>query len=400
MDLRQLLRHRTGGNSDAERDLRALLDDHDGRALLVSAGLDVDHIEATLAEAVNVIDVLARSIERLTERGWAVSSLAPVSAHAEALAALTGGQQSRADDILSDCWTQLADLLPPRVAGLAFGEEALRRSLTDRERLVRKAIGHHLSGAWEASIPILLAQAEGIVMDLTVAPESPRGRYLFSLDERHKADVVDDSTIAGIDGSLSTVRDYFSQAIDSTSHGLDMSRHGVLHGRQPDYDTRHNSSRCIALLFAVVDFARPLASAAASSVKADRYMAHAGSDDVDERGVRLDRRGFTDTRLKLRELTTGQWWFKKQHGRWGSLDELREDLVARDHVRNAADVRLHLGEPHWWAFAQSESGWIFAIGSDGDHTFYAEGAAEPEAGPPSPPWSDTETPNWSGDIYW
>ncbi len=74
--------------------------------------------------------------------------------------------------------------------------------------------------------------------------------------------------------------------------------------------------------------------------------------------------------------------------------------MARDHVRNAADVRLHLGEPHWWAFAQSESGWIFAIGSDGDHTFYAEGAAEPEAGPPGPPWSDTETPNWSGDIYW
>jgi hypothetical protein len=214
MDLRQLLRHRTGGNSDAERDLRALLDDPDGRALLVSAGVDVDHIEVTLAEAVNVIDILARSIERLTGRGWAVSSVAPVSAHAEALAALTGGQQSRADGILSDCWTQLADLLPPRVAGLAFGEEALQRSLTDRERLVRKAIGHHLSGAWEASIPILLAQAEGIVMDLTVASESPRGRYLFSFDERRKADVVDDSTIAGIDGSLSTVRDYFSQAID------------------------------------------------------------------------------------------------------------------------------------------------------------------------------------------
>jgi hypothetical protein len=136
MDLRQLLRHRTGGNSDAERDLRALLDDPDGRALLVSAGVDVDHIETTFAKAVNVIDVLASSIERLPERGWAVSSLAPVSAHAEALAALNGGQQSRADDILSDCWTQLADLLPPRVAGLAFGEDALRTILTDRERLV------------------------------------------------------------------------------------------------------------------------------------------------------------------------------------------------------------------------------------------------------------------------
>lgn len=76
--------------------------------------------------------------------------------------------------------------------------------------------------------------------------------------------------------------------------------------------------------------------------------------------------------------------FKKQHGLWGTLDELREDLVARDHVRNAADVRLHLGEPHWWASAQSETGWIFAIGSDGDHTFYAEGAAEPDGGPQRP----------------
>lgn len=400
MDLRELLRNRSGANSDAERDVRALVEDPDGRALLLSAGVDLDHIEATLAKVTNVIDVLASSIERLTQRGWAVSSLAPVSAHAEALVALRRAQESRADDILSDCWTERADLLPPRVAALALGEEALRTGLTDRERLVRKAIGHHLNAAWEASIPILLAQAEGIVMDLTVSPEFPRGRYFFSLDERRNADVVDDSTIAGIDGSLSTVRDYFSQAVDSTSHGLNMSRHGVLHGRQPDYDTRHNSSRCIALLFAIVDLARPLASAVAASIKTNRYAAHAGSDEADQGGVRFDRRGFTDTRLRLRELTTAQSWFKKQHGRWGCLDELRADVVARYHVRKAADIRLHLGDGYWSASVRSESGWVFSIASDGEHTFYAEGAADPKTDPPAPPWSHRETPNWSGDVYW
>lgn len=113
-------------------------------------------------------------------------------------------------------------------------------------------------------------------MDLTATSDRPRGRMLFSMRSDNRAEVVDDETIAGLDGALPVVRDWFARPVDVTGFGVDLSRHGALHGRQLDYDSEENSARCVALLAAVIDWARPRARSEASVRKQARYGAHAG----------------------------------------------------------------------------------------------------------------------------
>lgn len=156
-----------------------------------------------------------------------------------------------------------------------------KQVLWDRVALIEKAIQHHFAGAYEASIPIILAQIDGMSRDLT-------GQSFFS---KANADpYLDDETLAGIEENLPVVRRVFSADVrESGSFGY-VSRHGVLHGRDLGYATRVNSTKTIVLVAALAEYFPRVANDAGARLRGLHEEAVAGSNAVDDKGRPVDDR--------------------------------------------------------------------------------------------------------------
>lgn len=91
-----------------------------------------------------------------------------------------------------------------RVGALGAGvEDGIREISTHRANLVDVAWRCHAESAFGASIPIVLAQIEGICFDVS-------GKAFFSKDPMKQAEVTDEVTLAGLDLALGATRDALS----------------------------------------------------------------------------------------------------------------------------------------------------------------------------------------------
>jgi hypothetical protein len=400
------LRRRGKGPTAADVDQwRSVLADPLARfALRTLAGDTVDRMADLFDEEREQVTVVARAIAEFSGRGWAPSFALPLDALRRALEAHDQGAScEQVEGMLETGWTASGtlDRLAVRVGALGAADDDLRTIAQHRARLVEKAWEHHCDGKFEASIPILLAQVDGITHDATTSPQDPKGRSFFSLQSGRQAEVVDDETLAGINEALPIVRQWFSAEYPTTADGGTPNRHGVLHGRELTYDTRINSTKCLVLLLAVWEWASRKLTAEAERRSSDRSAAHAGSDEVDENGWRLDRRGFTDTRLALKNLDLAQTMYHRLHGRFGTIDELTTDSVAKMLLQDTAGLEAQVQDDGWWACRQSASGWTFALGrTTTSGPWYFDDADQPSAPPPATGWRLQDDGHWSGDCYW
>jgi hypothetical protein len=78
----------------------------------------------------------------------------------------------------------------------------------------------------------------------------------------------------------------------------------VLHGREVAYDTRVNSAKTWSVMDAMVEWALPKAREVVQARRVERQAKNAGSQELDERGRRMDDREFRETREALRLLGT------------------------------------------------------------------------------------------------
>jgi hypothetical protein len=178
---------------------RSLTGNAFGRGLMrLLAGKDVD-LDAAAAidqQIQTLVSSMARSIAVCTPLGWAPTKVAPVPVYEEALAVYArSGSADMAEQVLVDGWNADGGLALRlrRLLNLGSDDEELSSVFRDRYELVRKALGHHCNGAYEASVPILLAQADGIVLELT-------GRQLFVAGRpKH---LGDSETLAGLPKGL------------------------------------------------------------------------------------------------------------------------------------------------------------------------------------------------------
>lgn len=368
------------------------------------AGDVVDEMPRLLAEETELVVTVARAIEEFARRGWAASFRMPMPVVKEALRAHdSGAPWTDVEQVLHDGWSESASLdrLSVRIGALGAGDDELWAVSKRRARLIEAAWGHHTNEAFEASIPIVLAQVDGIVADATTSDETMRGKRFFSAG-RDQADVVDDETLAGISEALPVVRDWFSEAYLHTDERGSANRHGVMHGRELAYDTAVNSTKCFVLLLAVWEWANRVFQIEADRRKAVRYQSHAGSDGVDERGWRYDRRGFTETRLALKNLDLAQRSYRDRMNRYGTLDDLRSDVVAKLlYKEEGPEVVVQSSADHWSAWSQSESGWVFAIANTPEAgPWHYDDQTPPAAPPPGSGWRLDDDGNWSGDCYW
>lgn len=336
-------------------------------------GVDVGESWGQLAvfgvEYRNSIEEIAAGVRVLGPRGWSVMTM-DTEAVRRAVQAAEAGRGDDADGLLADQWegdgAWRLKRICDRVGGMGATDPELHILFRERARLLGLARDHHLAGRFDASIPLLQAHLEGIVIDVT-------GGKKFFTKGTQKADLVDPKQLVSIEACLAALQATYGQDVKETQTEGSLSRHGVLHGRELAYDTRVNSAKTWSVLDALVEWALPKARAVVESRKMERQATNAGSQDLDERGRRVDDREFSETRGALRLLgTAAMGWFRQQGG-------FRADLVGG--VYDAADfgkrglpadhgvrqrVRADGREVMYWR--ETASGWALglALAVDGD----------------------------------
>lgn len=202
-----------------------LVDSRIGRGVLWPflrlAKIDLEQLRGPITQARKLTADMAEAIALFTPLGWAPSSKMPVEVFKDALAVYQRtGSVEKAEGRLVEGWNSPEDwfhyLLMP-IRGLGFGHDELHGMFLRRANLVEKAVGHHKNGAYEASVPIVLAQVEGITHDLS-------GRPFFS--KKAKAPhLTDDSTIAGLPDALQPLRstaDLLDQLVGGVEQALQL----------------------------------------------------------------------------------------------------------------------------------------------------------------------------------
>jgi hypothetical protein len=155
-----------------------LVDSRIGRGLLWPflrlAKIDLEQLRGPITQARKLTADMAEAIALYTPLGWAPSSKMPVEIYTDALGVYQRtGSLEEAQRRLVEGWNSPEDwfhyLLMP-IRGLGLGHDGLHGNFRRRAVLVEKAVGHHKNGAYEASVPIVLAQVEGITLDISGRP--------------------------------------------------------------------------------------------------------------------------------------------------------------------------------------------------------------------------------------
>lgn len=353
-----------------------------------------------------LMDSMEAAVSLLVPRGWAVMNMdhAAVSA---AVAAVQVGNPDDADDMLAGQWEGEGDWrikrVVQRVRSMAGADAELSVLFRERARLIDRAAEHHRAGRYDASVPILLAHIEGIVIDVT------GGRKYFTKRSNQRADVVNPDDLAGIEACMVALQAAYGEDVRGTQVAGGLSRHGILHGRELAYDTRVNSAKTWSVMDAIVQWALPRSRTLVDVRRAARQHANAGSGESDEQGRRIDDREIAETRDVLRLLGTSAMGWHHQRGRF------REDLVGAVYEANDFTKRGLPADPGiatevsrggqavaYWR--ETISGWVLglALTWDGEHFGeYLFAGEDPPAGVPGDPdstWGplyDTP-PDWRG----
>lgn len=368
---------------------------------LGARGVDLDPLNGVQAEMDSLHRGAAQATRVFAPLGWAPCGAMAPDAYATALQALATEGPEAAEQVLVEAWDDGYRLLRPvqQIGSLGQPEKDYHDLFWRRSRLLGKAYDHHRAGAYEASIPILLAQIEGFVADVS------GGKLFFSRDPDKAADVIDASTIATQDEALPVVRKFFSASMDHTASEGSLRRHGILHGRELGYATRINSVKAFVLLQALVEWAQPRVRAEVERRQVVREARWADSDEVDEQGRRRDQREFIATRSALRFLHNCQMGSYRNFGRYRD-DRLpvAESHFVKDGLPAAHGIEMHVradGQA-WWAWRRTVSGWYLGIGAVGPRPsqWFYDGADAPSSGPDDDPegWGGYEhavLPNWA-----
>lgn len=394
------------GSQRALLDAAALMGGGPGWLQLLGRSLDASwtRLDDLGTEQAALVSSMEAAISALVPRGWAVMHM-DTAAVSAAVAAVREGHPEEADDLLAGQWegdgVWRLERIPQRVRSMAAIDDKLNSLFRERARLLELAAEHHLAGRYDASVPLLLAHIEGIVIDVT------EGKKYFSKKANQKADVVNPRDLAGIEACMAALQRIYSEDVPATQADGSLSRHGILHGRELAYDTRVNSAKTWSVLDAVVHWALPHSRAVADGRRAARHAANAGSPDTDARGRRVDDREFRETRDVLRLLGTSAMGWHRQRG------QFRDDLVGGVYTSKDFTKWSLPGDPgiatrlsadgqgvaYWRATA---SDWVLglALTWDGDHfDEYLYAGAQPPTGLPGEPassWGDPfdAPPDW------
>lgn len=137
-------------------------------------------------------------------------------------------------------------------------EKSICTQFPDREKLIRLAFKAHRRREYELSIPVMIAQADGMCKQLI-------GTQLFAKNDgvpstsRFAEQFASDAFLSSILEPLRQTNIVSANTRDLPSLVGVLNRHGILHGTILDYASQMNSYKAISLLQYVVYFVRDAA---------------------------------------------------------------------------------------------------------------------------------------------
>jgi len=177
----------------------------------------------------------------LGEHGWFFDLNMPVSNLWELEEALTEGDIQDADRVLINYFDKRIDAI----------ENAIVEKFPMRQKIISAAFTAHRRGEYELSIPVLLAQTDGICKD--VAKE-----HLFLKQNRKPRTAIyvektaANAFTAALLSPLAETLPIGASENERHAEFDELNRHLVLHGESLDYGNKTNSLKAISLLNYVV----------------------------------------------------------------------------------------------------------------------------------------------------
>jgi hypothetical protein len=172
----------------------------------------------------------------LMQRGWCLDPEMPHTWGEDLVEAIKGGEEEEAQQWLIGYFRKRLDEI----------EQALVKRHPQRAELIAAAFAAHREGRYALSIPVLLAQADGVIHD------------------KHRRQLFSKKSSANLKGVLDNLPDDDTRAIFMAAFYVDipltqntnklpasfdgLNRHAVLHGTDPSYGTEVNSLRAVSLL--------------------------------------------------------------------------------------------------------------------------------------------------------
>lgn len=211
-------------------------------------GLVAEHVAPVLKNLLEGFRQLPEAMRRaalaLAQEGWFISPDMPLTEPIEAATLVLDGKAVEAESLLANYFESRLDEI----------EATLVAALPQRAKLISSAFAAHREGKFELAIPVLLAQTDGVCIDIA-------DRALFMSERgRKKGDSRRPGTAPFVEGFQndalwSALLSPLGQALPinftEAERGDDftgLNRHTVLHGEALDYGTKVNSLKSISLL--------------------------------------------------------------------------------------------------------------------------------------------------------
>jgi hypothetical protein len=283
--------------------------------------------------------------------GWIAFGAMPTEDYKRAARLVDDGDSDAAEELLVSAWDQRLELaLQP----LKFLYEDQSRWAIGHGRLVimREALENYADERYASAVTLTLSQIDGIVYDM-----SGKDARSFFASGAKAAHLTDEHTLAGHPNGLVVLARLFNKDRRQTSVEGDLRRHGIIHGRELEFGTKSNAIKTFVALFAVIEWARPIAEAETARLRSEREERYAGSEETDEDGRRLDRRGFERVQ---RALTTIELYQQARFDRAGYARDVRE-LEANDELSSIPGIQMmcSVDGRSFRAWALTEGGIVF-----------------------------------------
>lgn len=124
--------------------------------------------------------------------------------------------------------------------------KANAKPFMDRYDLIQKAFDEHFGGRYYASVPLFLIIIDGAVNDYT------KSKGFFA----DGTDVTAWDCLVGCSDGLTKIKSIFNKSRNKTNNEEIRIpyRNGILHGRDLNYGNEYVSCKCVALMFALLDW--------------------------------------------------------------------------------------------------------------------------------------------------
>jgi hypothetical protein len=173
----------------------------------------------------------------LGEHGWYLDLEMPIPGLWELKKALSEGNVEEAEEALAEYFTGRLDEI----------EASIIERFPNRQKMIRAAFNAHRREEYELSIPVLLAQTDGICKEVI--------KQYFFIKQNNKPrtaiyveQVASDTYRAALLSPLAQTLPIGASKHERPEDFTELNRHVVLHGESLDYGTKINSLKAISLI--------------------------------------------------------------------------------------------------------------------------------------------------------